>query len=66
MVEPLLQALDESGKFFFAEDVIQRQHRYVVRHRGKRAIGLAANALAGGIGGHGFTAGSFERAQLAH
>ena len=66
VVEPLLQAPDESGKFFFAEDVIQRQHRYVVRHRGKRAVGLAADAAGRRIGGDGYAAGGFQRAQLAH
>ena len=66
VVEPLLQALDESGKFFFAEDVIQRQHRHVMRHRGKSAIGLAADAAGRRIGGDGRAAGGFQRAQLAH
>ena len=60
------RSLAEGAEFVRAEDVIQRQHRHAVRHRGKGAVRLAANALGWRIGRDGLTAGSFQRAQFAH
>ena len=66
MVEALLQPFDKRVEFLGGEDVVQRQHRHAVRHRGKGAVCLAADAPGGRIGGDGFATRRFQRAQFAH
>ena len=66
VVEALLQPFDKRVEFLGGEDVVQRQHRHAVRHRGKGAVCLAADAPGGRIGGDGFATRRFQRAQFAH